>query len=234
MSAFCVILRFKFEVNLPIGNAIRLTQKTIYLIRHGETDYNRRGVVQGSGVDSDLNDMGRAQAMAFFQAYQHVPFNKIYISGLKRTYQTAELFIELGIPYEKLTGLNEISWGVMEGKVPGNLDNEYYRNLIEAWSSGNTALQTDGGESPDQVVDRQREAINTILSHPDEETVLVAMHGRAMRILLCWLTNRPLAEMDQFEHSNLCLYKLRYDYDTETFTIELANDTSHLLSLAIA
>ncbi|GAB3542924.1 histidine phosphatase family protein [Spirosoma fluminis] len=211
-----------------------MTQKTIYLIRHGETDYNRRGVVQGSGVDSDLNGMGRAQAMAFFQAYQHVPFSKIYISGLKRTYQTAELFIELGIPYEKLTGLNEISWGVMEGKVPGNLDNEYYRNLIESWSAGNTTLPTDGGESPEQVEARQREAINALLAHPEEETVLVAMHGRAMRILLCWLTNRSLAEMDQFEHSNLCLYKLRYEYETATFTIEVANDTSHLLSLAIA
>ncbi|MCK8492748.1 MULTISPECIES: histidine phosphatase family protein [Spirosoma] len=211
-----------------------MQQKTIYLIRHGETDYNRRGVVQGSGVDSDLNDMGRAQAMAFFQAYQHVPFQKIYISGLRRTFQTAEPFIELGIPFEKLTGLNEISWGVMEGKVPGNIDNEYYRNLIDAWSSGNTALPTDGGESPDQVVSRQKVAIDSILSHPDEETVLVAMHGRAMRILLCWLTNRPLSMMDHFEHSNLCLYKLQYDYDTAAFTIEIANDTSHLLTLALA
>jgi broad specificity phosphatase PhoE len=96
--------------NTTEDKAKSLQQKTIYLIRHGETDYNRRGVVQGSGVDSDLNEMGRAQAMAFFQAYQHVPFQKIYISGLKRTYQTVESFIELGMPYEKLTGLNEISW----------------------------------------------------------------------------------------------------------------------------
>jgi probable phosphoglycerate mutase len=211
-----------------------LAQKTIYLIRHGETDYNRRGVVQGSGVDSDLNEMGQAQATAFFQAYQHVPFSKIYISCLKRTYQTARPFIELGIPYQKLTGLNEISWGIMEGKVPGNLDNEYYRGLIEAWSSGNTALPTDGGESPEQVEARQRIAIQVILSHPDETPVLIAMHGRAMRILLCWVTNRPLAQMDHFEHSNLCLYKLLYDYDTQTFEIELANDTAHLLSLALA
>lgn len=210
-----------------------MTQKSIYLIRHGETDYNRRGVVQGSGVDSDLNEMGQAQAMAFFQAYQHVPFRKIYISGLKRTYQTAEPFIELGIPYEKLTGLNEISWGVMEGKVPGNLDNKYYRSLIEAWSAGNTALPTDGGESPQQVEVRQRIALDVILSHPDETPVLIAMHGRAMRILLCWLTNRPLSQMDYFEHSNLCLYKLRYDYATRAFTIELSNDTAHLLSLAL-
>lgn len=211
-----------------------MIQKTIYLIRHGETDYNRRGVVQGSGVDSDLNDMGRAQAQAFFQAYQHVPFSKIYISGLKRTYQTAEPFIELGLPFEKLTGLNEISWGVMEGKAPGNLENEYYRDLIESWASGNSAKTTDGGESPDQVVARQKVAIEAILAHPEEEIVLIAMHGRAMRILLCWITGQPLSLMDQFEHSNLCLYKLQYNYDTAVFTIESANDTAHLLSLAMA
>lgn len=219
---------------MSVDKGIGLIQKTIYLIRHGETDYNRRGVVQGSGVDSDLNEMGRAQAQAFFQAYQHVPFSKIYVSALKRTYQTAEPFIELGIPYEKLPGLNEICWGVMEGKVPGNLDNEYYRNMIDAWASGNTAHTTDGGESPDQVAARQRVAVETILSHPDEETILVVMHGRAIRILLCWLTNRPLSAMDQFEHSNLCLYKLSYQYESAQFTIEQANNTAHLLSLALS
>lgn len=219
---------------LPTGNRIRLTHKTIYLIRHGETEYNRRGVVQGSGVDSDLNDMGRAQAMAFFQAYQYVPFAKLYISALKRTYQTVEPFIELGIPYEILPGLNEISWGQMEGKAPNNVDDAYYRNLITAWASGNTALTTDGGESPEQVEARQRPAVDVILSRPDESPVLVAMHGRAMRVLLCWLTGQPLSGMDQFEHSNLCLYKLCYEYATRTFTIERANDTSHLLTLALA
>ncbi|GAB3560936.1 histidine phosphatase family protein [Spirosoma luteolum] len=210
-----------------------MQHKIIYLIRHGETDYNRRGVVQGSGVDSDLNAMGRAQAQAFFEAYQHVPFQKIFISGLKRTYQTAEPFISLGIPYESLTGFNEISWGIMEGRVPGSTEDVYYKSLTDAWAAGRTDTTTDGGESPDQVAARQREAMAVVLANPTETPVLIAMHGRAIRILLCWLTGRPLSEMDQFEHSNLCLYKLRYDYDTRQFTIELSNDTAHLLSLAM-
>ena len=210
-----------------------MQQKTIYLIRHGETDYNRRGVVQGSGIDADLNDMGRAQAAAFFQAYQHVSFDKIYTSALVRTVQTVEPFLELGIPYEQLPGLNEISWGIMEGRVPGHAEDEYHGRLIAAWTSGNTAQTTDGGESPDQVEVRQRDAVAEILAHPNEDTILVAMHGRAMRVLLCWITNQPLANMDKFEHSNVCLYKLRYDYDTQAFTIESANDTAHLLSLAL-
>ncbi|KAB7728706.1 histidine phosphatase family protein [Rudanella paleaurantiibacter] len=208
--------------------------KSIYIIRHGETDYNRRGVVQGSGVDADLNDMGRAQAQAFFAAYQHVPFSKVYISALKRTLQTTQPFIDLGIPYERHTGLNEISWGIMEGKVPGNVDDEYYRDLTESWASGNTARSTEGGESPEQVRDRQKPVIDLILSRQDENPVLVAMHGRAMRILLSWLMNEPLSQMDNYEHSNLCLYKLDYDYETGQFTIELANNTAHLISLVMA
>jgi probable phosphoglycerate mutase len=59
------------------------------------------------------------------------------------------------------------------------------------------------------------------------------MHGRAMRILLTTLLRQPLATMDQFEHRNLCLYRLRYDYDTQQFSVELANDTRHLLPLAV-
>lgn len=207
-----------------------MAQKTIYLIRHGETDYNRRGVVQGSGVDADLNDMGRVQAQAFFQAYQSVPFARIYISALRRTRQTVTPFLETGLPVEVHAGLNEISWGVMEGKIPSSHDDKYYHGLMQAWAEGRTDTTTDGGESPDQVMARQRPVIDLILSRPDENPVLICMHGRAMRILLAWLTGQSLANMDRFEHSNLCLYLLRYDYDTKTMHIELSNDSTHLLT----
>lgn len=206
-----------------------MEHKRIFIIRHGETDYNRRGVVQGSGVDADLNDMGRAQADAFFQAYQHVSFDKIYISTLKRTLQTVQSFIDLGLPYERHAGLNEISWGVMEGKIPGNVDDQYYRELTESWAAGQTDRTAEGGESPEQVRDRQKPVFDLLVSRPEESMVLIAMHGRAMRILLTWLLNEPLADMDQFEHSNLCLYQLNYNYETKQYTVELANDTAHLI-----
>ena len=209
-----------------------MASKDIYIIRHGETEYNRRGIVQGSGVDADLNEMGRAQAAAFFQAYQHVPFAKIYTSALRRTYQTVESFLELGIPTERLSGLNEISWGIMEGKIPNTLDDGYYRTLIEQWSAGHTNVPTDQGESPEDVVARQRPAIAHILAQAGESPVLIAMHGRAMRILLSWLLGKPLARMDQFEHSNVCLYKLTYESDTNAFSLNIANDTAHLLAVS--
>ncbi|RCR66523.1 MULTISPECIES: histidine phosphatase family protein [Larkinella] len=210
-----------------------MEQKTIYLIRHGETDYNRQGIVQGSGVDSDLNAMGQAQAQAFHQAYQHIPFAKVYTSKLRRTMQSVRFFIDAGIPHESYEGLNEISWGAREGKTPNSFDNEYYRTLIENWAAGHTDYPTEDGESPEQVARRQKPVIDLILSRPDENPVLVCMHGRAIRILLSWLMNESLATMDLYEHSNLCLYKLIYDYDTSEFTIEVSNDSTHLLALVM-
>jgi broad specificity phosphatase PhoE len=86
-----------------------LTSKKIYLIRHGQTDYNLQNIVQGSGVDTDLNDRGRQQAQAFFERYKEVPFQKVYTSALKRTHQSVKGFLELGLPHMQLAGLNEIS-----------------------------------------------------------------------------------------------------------------------------
>lgn len=210
-----------------------MKQKTIYLIRHGETDYNRQGIVQGSGVDSDLNAMGQAQAQAFYQAYQHIPFAKVYTSKLRRTRQSVRQFIEAGIPHESYAGLNEISWGAREGKMPNSFDNEYYRTLIENWAAGHTDYPTEEGESPNEVARRQKPVIDLILSRPDENPVLICMHGRAIRILLSWLMNESLATMDHYEHSNLCLYKLTYDYETATFRIDVSNDSTHLLALVM-
>ena len=99
--------------------------------------------------------------------------------------------------------------------------------MLNQWQLGNTSLRIEGGESPEDVVKRMQPALDHIMAHPEEKTVLVCMHGRAIRILLCVLLKQPLKFMDTFEHTNLCLYLL--SYDGSIFTIERNNDTSHLL-----
>src|SRR6201989_1015864 len=89
--------------------------KTLYVVRHGQTDLNKQGIVQGRGRDTDLNEEGRKQARQFFGAYKSVAFDMIYISELKRTQQSIQPFIDLGIPYQKLSGLDELAWGIYEG-----------------------------------------------------------------------------------------------------------------------
>jgi len=224
-------LQKKYVCSRSINFSLTLQEKTIYLIRHGETDYNRRGVVQGSGIDAELNALGHAQAQAFFEAYQHIEFDRIYTSKLVRTVQTVRGFLEKGLPHEAYEGLNEISWGVREGRTPNSMDNDYYRWLIESWQKGETNLQAEGGESPEDVQARQIPVMDVILSRPEEKTVLIAMHGRAMRVLLTTIFERPLHQMDDFMHNNLCLYLLKYDYKTARFWLERENDISHLADI---
>jgi broad specificity phosphatase PhoE len=203
--------------------------KIIYLIRHGETEFNKLGVVQGSGIDSDLNDTGQMQAKAFYEMYKNIGFQKIYISKLKRTYQTVENFLNKEIPHEELIELNEISWGDKEGKIPSDEENASYAALLETWNSGNTHIAAVGGESPQEVVLRQEKALEYILKQVHENLILIAMHGRAMRILLTQIMRVPLKQMDDFDHTNTCLYLLKYSYEHNTFEILKSNDTSHLI-----
>jgi broad specificity phosphatase PhoE len=206
-----------------------LRNKQIYLIRHGETEFNKLGLVQGSGVDSNLNDLGHRQAKAFHARYANVKFDKIYTSTLKRTHQTVAPFIERGVSWQQLPGLNEMSWGVKEGRPVKAEDNMQHYYMLEAWREGMLNIKVDGGESPLEVQERQRTALQHILAHPNEETILVCMHGRAMRIFLCLMLNIHLEDMDQFEHSNLSLYVL--NYINGKFSIGVANSTAHLAPL---
>jgi probable phosphoglycerate mutase len=186
-------------------------KKTFYFIRHGQTDLNLRGIVQGRGVDSPLNETGHKQAQAFYEAFSHVPFDKIYTSTLLRTKQTVRPFLEQGIPSEELIGLDEISWGIYEGKEQDETIMTGFEAVVNSWREGNLDLSIEQGESPNQLVARQQQAISYMLQQKYEETLLVCMHGRAMRIMLCHLTGVPVCLMDDFPHTNTALYVLEYN-----------------------
>jgi probable phosphoglycerate mutase len=200
-------------------------EKTLYIIRHGETDLNKRGVVQGRGVDSDLNETGRMQAEAFYETYKHVPFDKIYTSTLKRTHQTVQKFIDSGIPWIEYAGLDEMAWGVFEGQESTEDVKTAYNNMMESWNKGDLHLKFDEGESPLEVHERQLEVLEYLIEKNEDKNILICMHGRAMRLFLCLLMNLPLYEMEKFPHTNTTLYKLKYD--GEKFHILESNNTQH-------
>ena len=108
--------------------------KTIYFIRHGETAYNRNGIVQGSGVDSSLNETGWSQARAFYEHYKEMPFETVLTSTLQRSQQTVQLFVDQGLPVEHFADINEINWGVHEGKKSEPHMVAQYKTLLGEWA----------------------------------------------------------------------------------------------------
>lgn len=206
-------------------------EKTLYIVRHGETDFNRQNIVQGSGVDSSLNILGQTQAQHFYQAYKDFPFQKIYISKLKRTEESVASFIKENIPFEKLEGLNEISWGKYEGKShTQEFEQEYQQRVID-WKNGLWDLPISEGETPLQLHLRQKEALQYILSKPEEKHVLICMHGRALKAFICLLLNIPLSHMDDYEHRNLGLYV--FEWKDGGFNMLVKNDAKHLAGVDV-
>ncbi len=203
-----------------------MKNKLIYIIRHGETDFNKLGIVQGSGVDMALNARGKAQALSFYSMYKEVRFKHIFTSKLIRTQQSVLPFIEAGFSYSTHIELNEISWGIYEGKQQSEVERKNYWEVVDQWNSGNYFAKLEGGESAIELQTRQLPFI-TALKNAEHDCVLVCMHGRAMKSLLCTLLSRPLLEMESFPHSNLCLYLISYENDE--FSLLKQNDISHLL-----
>lgn len=184
-----------------------MSSKKIYIVRHGQTDYNLNNVVQGSGIDACINLNGQKQADAFYEENKHIEFDRFYYTGLQRTKQSISRFLECGIPHEAVTDLNEISWGKYEGVSMDHTENEYYQNMITRWSEGELDYAIEGGESPNMAFKRLKRGIKHVLNQ-EGNNILICMHGRAMRIMLCILLNYDLRHMDLFEHQNLCCYQL--------------------------
>jgi probable phosphoglycerate mutase len=200
-------------------------QKTIHLIRHGQTDFNLKNIIQGSGIDSNLNETGRDQARKFYECYKDQAYQHVYTSQLKRAQQSVNSFIEKGIPHTALTELNEINWGIMEGAQSNPENAKLYHETVSLWSRGVLDKTVKGGETPLEMYERQSRGLQHIMSKSGEEQILICMHGRAIRSFLCLLTDTPLKEMELWHHSNLCLYELQFN--GTSFDVIKANDISH-------
>lgn len=202
--------------------------KLIYIVRHGETDYNKRGIVQGQGVDTSLNELGRQQAAAFFDQYRDHNFDLVITSTLKRTQETMLPFIETGLPWKKHEEINEINWGRHEGKQSSPELRADYKRIINEWNQGNYHIGIEGGETAYQMGQRLQQFIKQLQQMP-KQNILICSHGRAMRALMCLLRDEPLKRMNNYHHANTGLYQVEQQGLQFRFLIE--NDLSHLQHL---
>ncbi len=161
----------------------------IYVIRHGETEYNKKGCVQG-WLDIPLNENGENTAILTGEGLCDVTFDYVFTSPLKRAYRTAELVIAGGTSKPKYIlddRLKEISWGDWEGlgctddnmEVDPDIYFDFYRDCFHYPGA-------PGGESIVEVIHRMGEFYQEIIHREDlaGKTILVSTHGCATRALL--------------------------------------------------
>ena len=138
---------------------------TLLLVRHGETDWNADGRLQGQ-TDRPLNDYGRGQARQLATELADGELEAIYSSDLSRARETAEIVGErLGLPVALDSDLREKDWGTWEGLTAAERDRVGFV-----------------GESTQAHQERMLRALRRIAErHPDDRRVLVVTHGGSMR-----------------------------------------------------
>lgn len=208
--------------------------KRIYFARHGETDCNKQNLIQGKGIDAPLNQLGHRQAQAFYDHYHHIPFDRVYTTSLQRTRQSMAPLIASGVPHETNPGFDEMNFGIMEGQPMFDEQGQFALEwLLTQWRNGDGDAKVEKGESPNEVMDRIAKALDQVIARTDETNVVVCMHGRAIRVLLCYLLGEPISQMEHHPHNNLGVSLFEYSYDTEKYTPIFLASYEHLEKLSM-
>ncbi|MDF2908406.1 MAG: pspB [Herbinix sp.] len=174
----------------------------LYFIRHGQTDWNEAGKIQGS-CDIDLNSNGLMQAEALCSKLleKAYPITKIYSSKQKRALQTATIIGQtLHIEPIAISGLEEVNLGHWEGLSWSEIM-ERYPTEYEEWYQHRRYSKPHQGESYEDVVERALAAIHTIIKENDGD-VAVVTHNAVIMSLQCYLTNTPFDQMKRFKSNN--------------------------------
>jgi len=165
-----------------------VNHQTVYLVRHGETAWNREGRWQGH-TDVALNDAGRMQAEALARRLAARGISRAHASDLARARETAEIVARLlGLGAVSVDpGLRERGFGCFEGLTREQCQEQF----PEVWANyrGLASDPPPGGEHPDHVVLRMREATLKVASAVSPAGASLAVsHGSAIRLLVRSIT----------------------------------------------
>lgn len=166
-----------------------VTAAIAYVVRHGQSTWNARGVLQGQRADVPLTELGRRQAEAAAQSLSGSGATAVLTSDLLRARCTAEIIARaLGVLVEERAGLREQCVGVYEGRPSRDV---WAETDPDAW--GRADWRPEGGESIADVAARLQPVLNELRAR--SEPTVVVTHGDTARIAIGLLCGAPVAEI---------------------------------------
>ncbi|MDE5052793.1 phosphoglycerate mutase family protein (plasmid) [Niallia taxi] len=184
-------------------------KKTLYLMRHGQTLFNKRRKIQG-WCDSPLTELGikQAEAAANYFNDQHIIFDQAYCSTSERTSDTLEVVTK--IPYTRLKGLKEWNFGTFEGESEDLNPPLPYNDFFVKY----------GGEDQKEVQLRMNATCQKIMEE-DNEVVLAVSHGASCRnFMRYWEHTSTITQ--EAKIGNCCI--LKFEYENKEFKlVEIIN-----------
>ena len=180
---------------------------TVYLTRHGQTDWNSRGRMIG-WTDEDINETGRVQSTKLSVRMEKIPLDAIFTSPLTRAMTTGAIIGKSrGITPQPLQGLIEIDYGDWEGL--------YRDQVAKNWPEQGEQMHDNpagfvipGGESYNQLEIRVVGAFNEAVKTSEGKNILLVSHQGILKVLVAQLLEISYRNWSKFEVRNASMTKL--------------------------
>lgn len=199
----------------------------VRIARHGESEGNFAGALQGSRLDSPLSALGRRQAECLAIRLAGEAIDAAWASPMIRARETAAVVAaRFGLAVSLDADLVEFDWGVWSGRpFTGEIEKEV-SGVRARWRAGESDVAPSGGESPAQAAVRADRFLGRLRASGAGAPLVVA-HGRFNRILMTRLLGRELGRMDEIRQRNGSLSVFDWD-GSGAATPLLLDDVSHL------
>ena len=197
----------------------------ILVVRHGETDWNRRQIFRGT-CDVPLNETGRAQARRLGVGLKDRNITAAYASPLSRAVETAEIALQGRavkiVPDERLTDFSYGDWqGLEEGEVKQRWPAEH-----ENWVSRPESIRVPGGDTLAEVFEKAFGAMEEIAVRHRGETVAIVAHRVVNKLLVLGGLGLGLERFSFIRQDNCCVDE--FEWSERGYVVVALNDTSHL------
>jgi len=197
----------------------------LYLIRHGQTEWNRQERFRGR-IDIPLNDAGQAQALAVANYLKTETIAAVYSSPLQRAVETARPVAEIHhLQTVILPGLIDIHYGQWQGRTPAEM-RESCPDRLDRWYTTPHLAEIPGGESLETVKVRSWAAVQDTLNRHDCSGIVLVTHQIVIKVLTCTLLGLGIEHIWRIRQDNGCLDI--FDWDGAQSTAVLINGIDHL------
>lgn len=188
----------------------------IYIARHGETTWNEEGRIQGRS-DPGLSPKGCVQSLALCHHLKDRPLSAIYTSTRQRSILTAEpLANHFGLPIQSQPELDEMAFGILEGKLLQQLDEEL-KSELERFKENRFIYRIPGGENYADVANRIKPFMERLLRVHAGHEVLIVGHRVVNRLLIGMLMEYPVEKVLKIEQTNDMVYLIQKNAEAKIY-----------------
>lgn len=201
---------------------------SIYLVRHGETAWNKEEVFRGR-TDIPLNETGLREAGLAGEYFKGLELHAIYSSPLTRAFQTAQQIARFHpLEVRPLDGLIDMSFGSWEGRSLREVE-ERDEAHFRQWREQPHLVKIPGGETLDEVRARAVAALGEAIGEHPEKTIVLVSHRVINKVLLCSILGLDNSHFWQIAQGTTAINLIQYR--NGKYILSLMNEACHLKSL---